>query len=119
MLKPIKADVYLVYECPKCKCEWTKTPKEVILLKAMVCEGCGSYIKFAPIEQVNVVPIYKTKETIPSPKTKKISAVQEDAISALVNLGFPKRESKDFVISHKFASIEDYIQAAVRKGTTC
>jgi hypothetical protein len=117
MLKPKKADVYLIYECPSCNCEWTKTPKEVILLKAMVCEGCGSYIKFAPIEQVKVVPVYKGSIVKTTPKIEPASLIQQDAISALVNLGFPKRESKDFVLAHKFASIEDYIQAAVRKGT--
>lgn len=124
-LKPKYAEVYLIYCCPKCHCEWSQTTKEVKCLRGMICSGCDYFIKFTPIKHIKVTPTYgivKKKrrfvEKVEKPAKPPLTNLQNDAILALVALGFPKRESKEFVESHRLQSIEDYIQAAVRKGTS-
>lgn len=128
LLKPKTAEVYLIYECPKCRCEWGKTPKEVIRLPGFVCQGCNTYSEFEPIAKVRVIPDYVRRgETVNKPPNKDknsatpgkagLTEVQRDAILALTSLGFPKKESKKFVAGHNFASIETYVQAAIREGT--
>lgn len=113
MLHPIKAEVYLIYKCPHCDCEWSKTPKEVIKLKGMVCDGCGQYTQFHPISNVSVKLLTNNKV---QQKKVKLTDIQNDAILALIKLGFPKKEAKIFVSEHRFQTIEDYIQGAVTKG---
>lgn len=125
--KPISVELYLIYRCPKCKCEWTKRPKEAKLLKGMICESCGYFIRFKPIETAKVKLTYRGSSSRPAvakiakvvkPAKSALTKVQEDAILAMKSLGFPVRQSKEFVLQHQFQSIEDYIQAAVREGTT-
>lgn len=120
MLKPKKAEVQLIYECPKCGMEWSKTPKEVILLGCMLCLGCDTFMVFEPIEIVKVTPIY-LNESSNLPKNRNSSEpaltnLQKTAIIALTERGFPKKETVEFIKNHSFQSVEDYIQGAIRKG---
>ncbi len=121
MIRPISAEVYLKYRCAKCHCEWDKTLKEVKLLGGMICGGCETYSKFEPISEIRVTPIFST-ETVKAPKqtqTNKqveLSDVKKDAISALISLGCGSKESREFVTTHEYDTIEEYITAAVKKG---
>lgn len=113
MNTPIRAEVYLIYQCPQCKCEWGQTPKAVVQVGAMVCENCNFLIRFEPIRNVRVIPVY-----VNPPKTSKpvLTSVQKYAIKMLVQRGFPKRETVSFVKAHKFTNVNDYIQGAIRLG---
>lgn len=118
MIKPIRPELYLVYRCPKCGCEWNKTLKEVKYVKRMICDGCQKVSTFHPIKHIKIIPTYlKVPSNVKKNKSNVIlTKLQEDAILALERRGFPKKESRKFVSSRNFQSVEDYIQAAVRKG---
>lgn len=117
-LKPKNAEVYLVYECPSCKCEWLQTPKHVIKLKGMVCDNCDTYVEFEPISGVNVVPMYTreaTKNTPIEKKSKELTVAQTEAIEALVSVGVNKKEVVDFVSRNELSNAEDYIRLYFRQ----
>lgn len=125
MLRPKGVEIYLIYECPKCRCEWSRRPIEVKKLGGFLCDGCGHFTKFEPLDRATVkIKWKKVKELLKKvvekeqkPSISTLTKIQEDAILALTSLGFPKKQSKEFVAEHNFQSVEDYIQGAVRKGT--
>lgn len=120
-LLPKKAKVYLLYDCSCCGCEWEFSAKEVRLLPGFVCSSCETYNKFKKIEKIEIRPVFspvvskaiaKKKEKVEKPG---LTQVQENAILALVSIGFSKKESERFVNGKNFSSPEEYIIAATRK----
>lgn len=116
MIKPISAEVYLKYRCSKCSCEWTKTPKEVIKLRGMVCGSCNHYDKFEPITRVDVIPVYDDKTHNRDNETSdvktqvsKLNDVQINSINAMVNLGYKRADVTSVVKSVDLKTEEEYI----------
>ena len=116
-IRPKSAEVYLIYECLECHCEWNKTPKEVKLLGGMVCSGCNAYSKFEPINAIRVTPFYGKEQArrVEVTKPKEYSPLEMDAIGALRSIGFSLNASKEYISSHSFSSVEEYIRGALAK----
>lgn len=94
-LKPVTADVYLVYKCDKCESLYTITRKETIFPGGVLC-GCGNELRFEPVKSIRVIPNYTTqrqeeKRVVDSPK---IQENHQDVLDSLVGLGYNKGIAK-------------------------
>ena len=119
MLTPINAKVFLTYICPNCYLEIDVSHREAISIGKVICYGCENLLILRPIEIVKVTPMYLDESSIPKNRKSNepaLTNLQKTAIIALTQRGFPKKETAEFVSSHSFQSIEDYIQGAIRKG---
>lgn len=125
-LTPIKFDVFLYYKCPHCGSTNNVTQEEAIKIGGTQCY-CGEVLKFKKIQRIVIEPVYqgelastlKDKHIIkaapliientkqgnthannvvtPCLRNSDNDKFTDDAVSALVNLGYKKGEAKTLV----------------------
>lgn len=110
MLKPKKAEVYLIYEC-NCGVERQLSFKEVKHLKGFVCYSCDAYHKLENIVGIDITlkKSNPSESKNPKPQPTRLTEVQETAILGLVSLGFKNADAKDYVMKHQFNTVEEYL----------
>ena len=86
-LKPSHYDVYPVFTCPKCGCEWQQSIEETVFPAGILCH-CDAQLKLDTIESIKVDAVFVSdnKGQVSSHKEEqKDSHVDEDVIHSLVN----------------------------------
>ena len=110
-LRPIKANVYFTYRCPKCGSEISQSYEEVSQIGKFLCYGCHSLLKFEKMSKVNVVPFYssiqpkKPENIVNKPQRLNFSAgvKQEAIIGGLTRLGYSAKQAKVALVKVKLA----------------
>lgn len=114
MLKPIKGELYLDYQCDRCASISQVTYKEAIRIGKVMC-SCGKILKFAPfkaqlrLDYGNEKPKGKTSSKSVGKafigKSPKIS--RDDVVIALGRMGFKRDEAKRIVALHDDGIMSD------------
>ena len=106
MLIPVKSDISLIYECPKCKWEhWlTKDEAEV---DGFIIVCCGTAYKIKSIQKVGLNIQWKESKPIPKLKSKQPIArfvnttskldLSENTISTMVGLGYDRGRAIELI----------------------
>ena len=98
-LKPSHYDVYPVFTCPKCGCEWQQSIEETVFPAGILCH-CDAQLKLDTIESIKVDAVFVSDnkgQVSSNKKEQKDSHVDEDVIHSLVNMGYKKKEAGDLV----------------------
>lgn len=109
LAKVCKTYQYYSYLCPTCGCIWDVSYDEVVKVKSMICQGCDSHLQFERPDSINLVQKSITE--------KDILPINDEAVDALVALGFKRSNAKQFVRDHVELSTEDIIIEACKKDS--
>ncbi|GAG22377.1 unnamed protein product, partial [marine sediment metagenome] len=110
LVEPDRYSVNLLYVCKKCEYEHEVDPEETQFPGGVRCT-CGEKIKFKAITNVTVSPIYGTEDVTTSDPMP--TALHDDAVDALIGIGFGKPKAVEFVSTHShFTSIEEFVREA-------
>lgn len=113
-VRPDKFNVELVYLCPDCGYDHEVEIEETVFPGGVRCV-CGKKIKFEPVASVAVTPTYgKPMKKTEDEKSEPVrDTLLDDAIAALMGLGFMKKEATEFVYAHSILpSVEDFVREA-------
>jgi len=88
-VEPCDAIVEIIYRCPKCACEHKLTRKDTEYPGIVVCY-CKHRFRVRPIEQIKVLRLYRDINR--KNFTEKPSINIDDAVTAMVSLGYKKSE---------------------------
>jgi len=100
-VRPNQFKVTLVYICPQCGYDHEAFPEETDFPGGVRC-GCGCNIKFETVAKLEVLPTYgKPVETPEKVESEPVtSPLHDDAVAALVSLGFKGKTAEKMVTDH-------------------
>jgi len=105
-LRPIKANVYFTYQCPKCGSEISQSYDEVSQIGKFLCYGCHSLLQFEKMTKVNIIPSYGLVQPVYLPKKPEnivnkaprpnfsVEVKREAIIGGLTRLGYSAKQAK-------------------------
>jgi hypothetical protein len=122
LVKPIKASVFLEYECPECQSTLQFSVEEIAYTQRALCY-CGTKLEFGEVnvevictygKKYNPVPKELVKGKLQAaPNNSVDSNKYESVIISLVNLGYKKPMAKSIV--EKVARPGDTEEALLQK----
>lgn len=96
-LRPIDADVYLIYKCSNCDNLHTITRKETVFPGGILC-GCGNEMRLEPIHHISVYFNRPKNQSIIKPQEQKNPeknrGIYQNVVDSLAKLGYNKREAR-------------------------
>ena len=97
-LLPKGYEVQLIYECSNCGCEHYCSVEESVFPAGIKCY-CGENIRLEPIDNTRLILSPKNKRVKKKSQQKNTpqhvnSELFNDVVSALVNLGYKKKEAE-------------------------
>ena len=96
-LLPKRYEVQLIYECDNCGCEHWCSIEESVFPAGIKCY-CGNNMRLEPIDNTRLILSPKNKRVKKKSQQKNKaqhvnSDLFNDVVSALVNLGYKKKEA--------------------------
>lgn len=98
-IRPVRVDLWLIYECEKCKAEHWARAQETSFPGGFLC-FCGAKNKFEQIERVSITPKYKKQQEKLVGQTENKNIDYEKAVDnaelrfALEKLGYRTNVAK-------------------------
>tara|TARA_Y100000593_G_C4301620_1_gene333665 strand:+ start:716 stop:1081 length:366 start_codon:yes stop_codon:yes gene_type:complete len=92
-IKPTHYDVYPVFTCPQCGCEWQQSIEETVFPAGILCH-CGAKLRLDSIEAIEVNAVFSSDKKEPETTGADFS---DDVVHGLVNMGYKKKKAKDLV----------------------
>jgi len=94
-IKPTHYDVYPVFTCPQCGCEWQQSIEETVFPAGILCH-CGAKLRLDSIEAIEVNATFSSDKKEQTTSNTDVS-VYDDVVHGLVNMGYKKKEARDLV----------------------